>query len=227
MAQQYSDQPMKQSWVKIYQKSASLLCNELFPATLNPFSISCSRLVPADPPSLVSIVSKLDRQHPERFPDIIIGTYDCKILKCRHGKMIADVSLENIPLSLVSEENYKLLEYAWNSLLSVSVHVMAFEATGTKQVYLLDPWSFCEELWGLVAGLVHTLWVCRLVEVIVEVCVGSSRAVRYHCERFGLLSSHGGAGSLSQIVGDHESIRGTSWKPIVGQLTLFPALEKL
>eukprot|EP01018_Ginkgo_biloba_P009241 Gb_31908 [translate_table: standard] len=31
---------------------------------------------------MIAIMSKLDRQHPERFPDIIIGTYDCKILEC-------------------------------------------------------------------------------------------------------------------------------------------------
>lgn len=91
---------MNQTWVKIYEKSASLLCNELFPTDLNPFAISCIKLVPADPSSLAFTALGLDRQQSKSFPDVIIATYDCKILKCRHGKIVADAFVKDVPLSL-------------------------------------------------------------------------------------------------------------------------------
>ncbi|KAH9318218.1 hypothetical protein KI387_019987, partial [Taxus chinensis] len=92
IAQNNSDYSVEQLW-----NSDSLLCNEIFPTNLNPFTISCLKLVPVDPSSLASDASGLERGS---FPDIIIGTYDYKILKCRHGKIIADAYLTNVPVAL-------------------------------------------------------------------------------------------------------------------------------
>lgn len=91
---------MNQTWVKVYEKSTSFLCNDLFPTDLNPFAISCIKLVPADPSSLAFTALGLDKQHSKSFPDVIIATYDCKILKCRNGKIVADAFLKDVPLSL-------------------------------------------------------------------------------------------------------------------------------
>lgn len=118
---------MNQTWVKVYEKSTSLLCNELFPTDLNPFAISCIKLVPADPSSLAFTALGLDKQHSKSFPDVIIATYDSKILKCRHGKIVADAFLKDVPLSLgVAIGNICVIVYGNAELLLLLLEVKEF-----------------------------------------------------------------------------------------------------
>ncbi|XP_057839860.2 uncharacterized protein LOC131049802 isoform X2 [Cryptomeria japonica] len=100
IAENYSNYSVEQPWMQMYKETDSLLCNEIFPADLNPFAISCIKLVPVDPLSLVADSSVLEGTKSESFPDIIIGTYDHKVLKCRHGKIIANAYLNDAPVSL-------------------------------------------------------------------------------------------------------------------------------
>eukprot|EP00249_Psilotum_nudum_P024307 c29148_g1_i4 orf=238-2658(-) len=99
----YEGSPSQLCWWEIPCKSVFKFCNDLLPLELHPDLISCVEFVPANPYTTVTSLSSWPYQSSDLAAvasDLVVGLHNGKLLKSRHGCIIAEVDLRDSPFSL-------------------------------------------------------------------------------------------------------------------------------
>ncbi|KAJ7564149.1 hypothetical protein O6H91_02G004700 [Diphasiastrum complanatum] len=90
-------------WQQSSSDTVSRLGIGFFPADLDPYVVSCSELIPAVSSMGTDSSSDLpprDALVPEVSHDLVIGTTDKRLIRCKNGEVTVVIDLEDVPSSL-------------------------------------------------------------------------------------------------------------------------------